>query len=323
MFPMLLAGVAHAASFDGAELVTRRGYTGCVRLFNASAEVILEPNCGGRVLEYSLNGRNVLNVDHTQDGWIYEPGKSTDICAGRFDVGPEKITKGHPVLWLGKWKAEIIGPRAARLTSADDPVTGLRLVREFLLDGKTSHLRCTQTMTSVSADTVRACYWSRTLAEGGGIALVPLTPGSRFPKGYIVYEPASGPKYLNFRPDDHPSTRVREGFLEIIDAPPFPKHGIDTFAGWLGYITRGDLLFVKRFPVYPERVYGEVTSYTVCIWYKDTVRTELEPIGPWEWLAPGKSSSFTENWWLLPYAYPGDKQVDLKAFTLFIDENAR
>ncbi|MHB9029589.1 MAG: alpha/beta hydrolase-fold protein, partial [Candidatus Latescibacterota bacterium] len=303
--------------------VNRRGYAGCVRLFNASAEVILEPNCGGRVLEYSLNGRNVLYADPAQDSWTEKSLKSPDLCGGRFDIGPEKIMKSHPVLWQGKWKAEITGARAARLTSAEDPVTGLRLVREFLLDEKTSHLRCTQTMTNVSADTVRACFWSRTLAEGGGIALVPLTPGSRFPRGYIVYEPASGPKYLNFRPDDHPSTRVRDGFLEILDAPPFPKHGIDTFAGWLGYLTRSSLLFVKRFPVYPERVYGEVTSYTVCIWYKDDVRTELEPIGPWEWLAPGKSSSFSEDWWLLPYEFPKDKNVNLMAFTRFVEEKAR
>jgi hypothetical protein len=294
-----------------------------VRLFNSSTEVVLEPNCGGRVLEYSLNGRNALFADPAQDGWTEKTLKSSDLCGGRFDIGPEKIAKSHPALWMGRWKAEITGPRAARLTSPEDPSTGLRLGREFRLDEKTSHLRCTQTMTNASADSVRACYWSRTLAEGGGIALVPLTPGSRFPKGYVVYEPASGPKYLNFRPDDHPSTRVRDGFLEIIDAPPFPKYGIDTFAGWLGYITRSDLLFVKRFPVYPERVYGEVTSYTVCIWYKDTVRTELEPIGPWEWLAPGRSSSFTEDWWLLPYPCPPDRTVDLNAFTKFVAEKAR
>ena len=47
--------------------------------------------------------------------------------------------------------------------------------------------------------------------------------------------------------------------------------------------------------------------------------TELEPIGPRENIAPGKSASFTEDWWLFPYEFPGDKEVDLKALKLLVE----
>ncbi|MBT4482836.1 MAG: hypothetical protein HOC71_04060, partial [Candidatus Latescibacteria bacterium] len=156
-----------------------------------------------------------------------------------------------------------------------------------------------------------------------GICVVPLTPGSRFPDGYIVYEPKRSPKYMNFRPDDHPNIMVSEDFLMITGPPPFPKFGFDSCAGWLGYITQDNLLFVKKFPVYPERVYGEMAAITVSIWYVDD-RCELEPIGPRETLEPGESASFTEDWRLFEYNFPEkDEKVNLEALQKLINEETR
>jgi hypothetical protein len=75
----------------------------------------------------------------------------------------------------------------------------------------------------------------------------------------------------------------------------------------------GDLLFVKRFAVYPDRVYNEAAGLTISIWYPEDRRVELEPIGPRERLKPGESASFTEDWHLLAFPFPADrKQVDLQ-----------
>ena len=76
---------------------------------------------------------------------------------------------------------------------------------------------------------------------------------------------------------------------------------------------RNDIMFVKRFPTYPERVYNEMAGLTISIWYPEDRRVELEPIGPREVLQPGESASFTETWWLLPHKFPADGQaVDLQ-----------
>ena len=76
---------------------------------------------------------------------------------------------------------------------------------------------------------------------------------------------------------------------------------------------KNDLMFVKQFPTYPNRVYNEVAGLTMSIWYPDRPMCELEPIGPREKLAPGRSASFTETWWLLPQAFPKNgHQVDIK-----------
>jgi hypothetical protein len=79
---------------------------------------------------------------------------------------------------------------------------------------------------------------------------------------------------------------VRDGFLEIPGPPPQKKFGVDSYAGWLGYITTDDLLFVKRFPADPDRAYGEVAAYTISIWYNERQMCELEPIGPTETIRP-------------------------------------
>ena len=298
----LLAGAAPTANaYPGTGYVDYFGYTGCVLLENASTRVVLCQQAGARVLEYSLQGRNVIWLDPQQRGWEFREGVSTlDLCGGRFDIGPEMLVPRRPALWLGPWRAELIGPRAARLTSAEDPATGVQLVREFKLDPSSSRLQCTQTIRNVSSTTRAWCHWSRTLAVGGGIAIVPLTPHSRFPKGYVMYEDRS---LINPRPDD-PNIRERDGFLEVVGPPKFRKLGMDSQAGWFAYAAPNDLLFVKRYPVFPQKLYGEVAGLTISIWYDAKIRCELEPIGPLEQLAPGAAAAFTEEWQLEPFPFP-------------------
>jgi hypothetical protein len=184
-------------------------------------------------------------------------------------------------------------------------VTGIRLIRDFTLAPDSSRLVCEQRMINESDKPATCCHWSRTFAVGGGICLVPVTPGSRFPKGYLMYGP--GP-VMNFKPED-PNIRMRDGFLEILGTPQRPKLGMDSYAGWFCYLMRNDLMFVKRFPVYPERVYCEMAGLTISIWYNKNEMCELEPIGPRETLAPGASASYSEEWELLPYRFPQGADV--------------
>jgi hypothetical protein len=322
MAVMVMTNALQAQPPPGTDRIDHAGYTGCVLLENADTRVILEPNCGGRVLAYAWKGENAIAVDPAQNGWTWTPGGETiSPPGGRMDIGPEMLIPKHPALWLGRWQAEIIGPRAARLTSQPDEPTGVQLVREFRLAADSSRLTVTQTIRNVSAETKHWSHWSRTMARGGGICLVPLTPDSRFPMGYVTYEP--GYRILG-RPGREPNVRVRDGFLEILDTTVNPKFGFDSSAGWFAYLMTNDLMFVKRFPVYPDRLYGEVAGLTASIYYMKDVMCELEPIGPKNDIAPGESASYTEDWWLLPYPFPQDRTaVDLKQVAEIVDQQAR
>ena len=119
---------------------------------------------------------------------------------------------------------------------------------------------------------------------------------------------------------DAVEVRTRDGFLEITGVPAKPKLGMDSYAGWFGYLMQHDVLFVKRYKTFSDRVYNEVAGLTISIWYPEGKRVELEPIGPRERLQPGESASFKEEWWLLPYEFPNDgEDVDLSQVKRVVD----
>jgi hypothetical protein len=118
--------------------------------------------------------------------------------------------------------------------------------------------------------------------------------------------------------------REREGFLEILGPPRKPKLGFDSYAGWLAYLMPGDLLFVKRFATYPDRVYNEAAGLTISVWYPPGNRVELEPIGPRERLEPGQAASFTEEWYVEAYPFPKTgEQIDLAKLRAEVDKQTK
>ena len=305
------------------------GYAGCIELANDVVRAVLGPHCGGRVLAYERRGENALALDPAQAGWVHRPGApgsdpaidpAVDPWGGRFDVGPEKVLPAHPTLWLGAWTATVEDDRV-RLESAPDAATGLRLTRTFRLDPRSSHLRCTQTITNVSGEARRCFHWGRSLSPGGGIAVVPLTPPSRFPHGWVQYD--THEPLLRFAPED-PGVRAAHGCLVI--APPLahPKLGFDSEAGWLAYLLRPGLLFAKRWHTFPGRDHGDIGAFTLSLWMWRDRLCELEPIGPTERLAPGASASFTEDWWLLDHPFPGSPEaLDVRGVVERVESDAR
>ncbi len=283
-------------------------YQDCPVLQNETTRVVLCPQVGGRILEYSLEGTNALFVSQ------YEmTGTESDIgrkgpSAGRFDIGPEKIVPSRQESFFGEWTAESTGKRSLRMTSQRGSKTGVVLIRDFELDRSTSRLVCKQTITNVSGETHQYCHWSRTFANGAGITLIPLEGFPRFPNRYVRYDGGG----LQMAPKDD-AIRIRDGFLEITGPPSSPKLGMDSYAGWLAHQQASGLLFIKQFPTYPNRNYCELAGLTISTWTPTTAHTiELEPIGPSETLGPGESASFTETWSLHKNEFPAPNvPVDL------------
>lgn len=313
-----LINASPAAAQDGAKTVEYYGYNDCIELTNATTRVVLCPAAGGRILEYSAGGENILYLPPGNEGWTWEPNGPRDskqrrrasMDAGRFDIGPEKMVRRGSVLWMGRWDGKITGDRKATLTSQFDESSGVRLVREFELADSGTELSCTQTIINESDKSVSLCHWSRTFARGGGVAIVPRSEHSRFPHGYVMYDDANR---LLFQPED-PAIQFDDERVVIKSAPKFPKLGFDSHAGWMAYLAPGDQLFVKRFATYPGRAYNEFAGLTMSVWYPERDRVELEPIGPAETLAPRQRASFTEVWWLLNHPFSDDaSSIDFAA----------
>lgn len=346
LFSFACCSLALASAYPGTELVSFFGYEGCLQLSNADTRVILDPNCGGRVLSYCHRDAEAIPLNPAQQGYTWQPGgKVVDPYGGRMDVGPEMTLPRHMDLWLGQWRGRFTGPREAQLISPVDSSTSLQLIRTFRLEDNGAHLRVTQKIINRGDITRRCCHWSRTFAQGDGIIVLPLNPNSRFPRKYLTYGPGA---VMDYSPQPSENVRVRDGFLEIKGDPVYSKFMADPVGpteengvsrAWLGYLMRNDMLFVKRFPVYPSRNYGEACAASLSLYYYPFVEDrqkprdqrplpvdvcELEPIGPLEILAPGQSTSYAEDWWLLPHAFPAEGQdLDLKGVEKLVLEETQ
>ena len=299
---------------QGSKFITSHGYESCVELSNRVCRVVLDPNFGGRVLVYEIDGKNALYVNPEKNGFIPKPGEwkglsGMEPSAGRFDIGPEKVRLDKKIFWLGKWSAEITGKFSARMTSQINEKENLQLVRDFQLDPNTSKFRITQTIKNLGNTPRKLCYWSRTFATGGGICIVPLSKPNRFPKGYLSY---SNSNSMLFMPEPEENIKMVSDYLLILGPVKLPKMVFDSDKGWLAYITKDDMLFIKTYDYNKSYEYGEMAAVPLSIWYSENTVAELEPIGPWEWIDPKKESSFSEIWHLLPYKYPENKQVDVE-----------
>lgn len=313
---VLVTGPLAAQTTPTAKVVSIYGFDKAMELTRGNAKALLCPQVGGRVLEFSVDGKDALYLEDDEKTW--HPGKKIQVTAGRFDYGPELTSISHPLLWSGEWTGEITGQDSARLTSPKDEKAGIQLVRDFQLAGSgrdgtaaPAHLICKQTIKNIGTEVREVCHWGRSFSPGGGICVIPLGDRpSRFTSRYAMYEDHA---IINVRNTDD-QIRIRDNFVEILSPPRKPKLGFDATAGWLGYLMPNNTLFIKKFAVYPDRVYNEAAAITISVWYPTGPRIELEPIGPRERLHPGESAWFIEDWSLHSFPYPtAGQQIDLKA----------
>ncbi len=303
-----------------ARFINLHGYSDCIEVVNGDARIVLEPNCGGRILQYEYKGVNALYVNPEEAGYLFSGGEPHPgpfgPSAGRSDLGPEHTTVPHPELWLGKWSSHIGEDGTVELTSVHDYSTGVQLTRNFSLEENFAKLKFTQSILNIDESPRKYFHWSRTLCTGGGIAIAPINEESRFSLGYTTYGPG---EVLNYLPAPEPNVIIGENLLQIFGPPSAKKFAMDLSEGWLAYVTRDSRLFIKKFPVYPGRIYGELASNSMSFWYNGEEMCEVEAIGPQEIIEPSFDASFTETWYLMEFDYPGRKPVKESNIRKIID----
>ena len=314
--------MAHKPSRNGVSRLAFRGFEDCYRLSNGTVDVVLVPESGGRVLCYGLDGKNILYADPQADAGRRAPAARVFQDGGRFDIGPEKHPHTpippRPLLWRGPWTATIGGPRTVVLTSVKCPATRVQITRAFTLAADSSHLLVRQTMTNVSDAPTEWCFWSRTLAAGGGTCVVPLNRASTFPKGYARY--LWGGKPIETAEPEEPRLRTVDGMLVLRAVGESSlKVGLDSSDGWMAYACDG-LLFAKRFRYVPGGVYNDALGFSAAIYLNEKM-CELEPISPRAVLGPGESYTFDEEWWLFDYPITPDTSPDPSAIRRYVAQH--
>jgi len=136
---------------------------------------------------------------------------------------------------------------------------------------------------------------------------VPPTPEiKRFPMGFVMYAPGTEPGIL-FRPTDPQRARARR----VSGGPRptrYPKLGFDSHAGWFAYVMPHDQAFVKRYASPRERGVSRgrrSDALSLVSASQAWSRPGARAARPRNNIAPGRSASYTEHWYLLPHKFPG------------------
>ncbi|RDV29355.1 hypothetical protein DXV75_02595 [Alteromonas aestuariivivens] len=297
---------------QGVRKVSGYGYDNLIELHNNSTRVHIAPDFGAKLVSYALNNVELLQQEPGEYGWQLQPEKLASgeqappfNGGGRFDVGD---TRNHPDrarLIYGAWQPQILGDRHVRLVSSYDPQRGLRLTREYQLDEQGSGLTIRFSMRNESAAEQTAHFWSRPLAQGGGIFVKALKKGHLFDGGVVVRDHAGN---ISTLPRD-PNILRSDDYLVVKGQPPFFKFGFDSLAPEHYYWTPNGLMFSGSYPVFADGNYVMPAEGRYSLYYNTNFKgrsvAELEPLSPAYTLAPAESAEFFERWELQSLPFPG------------------
>ncbi len=276
---------------EGVELRPFRAAKGALRLFSEDTGIsaAITPSFGGRVMFYGIEAQNLL--------WIPEQrGSSSALEAGGYqlDIGPElRGIPPRPVLWAGQYRSDAPRDFTVTVASLPDPLLGVQLIKEIVIDPETGDLGFSQVITNTSRQEVSFCHWDRTLVQPDGYIIAPLNKKSRFKKKWAVRRGETGNYFYDGDNPESDRVVIKSGHLFVKASGKATKIGLDTDGGWVAYAWR-HYLFIKYFPYYKDGEYTDGGCTLELFW--NGRFAELEPLSPEVRLKPGESYRFPEMW---------------------------
>lgn len=302
------------------ERITMLGLADCVRLANATAEVVVATAIGPRILRYALrDGENIL-AEIPDEGEQTSYGLWKPWGGHRLWAAPEAMPRTY-VPDNGPIEAERRSERSIGLRGEIEKETGLRKEMLVTLDEEGSGVTIIHTLTNHGVWPVRLAPWALTIVRGGGTTILPQEP-FRSHDDYLL--PARPMVLWYFTDLSDPRWRMGAGFIRLStdtarSAPQ--KIGIGNRQGWTAY-HRDATLFVKRFAAWEEGAcYADFGSNNEAYTAGDFM--EIESLGPLRTLEPGASVEHRERWHLFDGVTLGKEEVEIaRMLAPFLERSA-
>jgi Domain of unknown function (DUF4380) len=305
------------------------------RLTNGLISLYVAPRIGGRAIQLELNGQPLFFVNKDLAGKVL-PESQNNLKAGWANYGGDKVWPApegwsnddqwpsipYYVLDGSRFDVEILTNNssevALRVTSPQDPRSGVQFERTFHVYAETTRIKVEQVMRNVSKRRIRWGIWHLIQNDAADAndpskpnpdlyMYVPINPHSKFPQGY--YNP-----YGDAR---HPSYEVTDGgrMLRIHYLYRVGKVALDTNSGWYAVVNgQKDTCLVETFQYFLGLDYPDNAS--VESWNdgpgtisrgpfdqtleNDPKKTpyflESEALSPYATLDPGEEFTFTVHW---------------------------
>ena len=228
---------------------------------------------GARIIEFSFEGRSV----------VIPAEESPESYGSTFWLSPQSDWNWPPPLELdaAEWAVNIDGDQLILESRIIEKLL-LRVEQRIRADRKHEAIKFEYEIYNTSKVPRRAAGWQNSRVRPLGLTFFPADTPSMPSKKFeaLMIEPKDGVSWLAHEPKVSPESR---------------KLFANGHEGWLAHLD-GDLLFVKVFPdILPSQQAPEEGEIDVYV-HKSGRFVEMEQQGPYEEIAPGRSSTWTVYW---------------------------
>jgi hypothetical protein len=146
-----VSGLAGAAgSAVKVDIVDYKGWTGSYEISNGKTKLVVVPQIGGRVMEYSVDGKNVVWQNKDLIGKVVESPKEWPNYGGYKNWNAPQDLWGFPPDEDLDWNPAKVEPLAdgVRITGRTSRKYGLAFIKEIHLQPESSKVQLKQWMTS-------------------------------------------------------------------------------------------------------------------------------------------------------------------------------
>jgi hypothetical protein len=264
----------------------------CIRLANASVELMATTAVGPRILRYGfLGGENILaelaELSETTSLGLWKPYGGHRLWAAP-ESKPRTYAPDNEPLEVTR-----VDDLSVRLRSPVEAGTALRKEMIVRLAGEGSHVTVEHRIVNEGLWEIELAPWALTIVRGGGTTIIPQEP-YRPHSDYLL--PARPLVLWHYTDLSDPRWSIGPRFIRLRtdEALTHPqKAGVANKRGWAAYLL-DDTLFVKRFEYVEGARYPDFGSNTET--YTAGSFMEVETLGPLVTLAPGESTTHIERW---------------------------
>jgi hypothetical protein len=233
--------------------------------------LVVDPSDGGRVIEFSLAGKNILRGRAESESY----GSS-------FWTSPQSDWSWPPPFELdsGVWQARVDGSDLV-LESALVTKLSLSVTQRVSLDRSREAVTFRYTIHQRGNVPRKVAPWQNTRVAPGGLTFYP-SGGPLSPESTLSFDTSGEIAFLR-----HDPARFTSGVKSFGDGKE----------GWLAHV-EGDLVLIKAFPdVAPEQQAPKEAEIEIFVDGAGKF-VEVEQQGPYVELQPGQSSEWVVTWYL-------------------------
>ncbi|MBV9266424.1 MAG: hypothetical protein JO061_09680 [Acidobacteriaceae bacterium] len=275
------------------EQVAYAGWRNCYRLTNGAIELIAVADIGPRVIRCGfIGGQNLFYEckdqlgNHGEPWWMIRGGH-------RFWIAPETVPETY-ALDNDPVEASVQGHDSLVLVQPVEHETGLR--KEIII---TMHedgcIQLAHRITNAGKVAVRWAPWPATLLAPGGVAFASFPERATHEQNLLPTNPFVMWAYTDLSDKRWTFTKKWVVLRQDSSIDGAQKMGLFNERTFAAYLLNGEL-FVKRCRAHRNLPYADYNSSLEIFTNPDFM--ELETLGPLTELAPGKSVSHAEEWWL-------------------------